>query len=250
MTLSSRGSRDTLLVPSTIAGTTSAVASPRPKTPWAHALGPPASHPGALECQVLRLQACPCAQRHTPWAPVEAAFALALSRPRSLRNLAGPLLGVKASRSSCLLGAGLVAKGKIQLGLGCGHRWSDPGWTRHTPGPLGEAHVPPELCESEERKAPSHGTHFSRCRSYVAGGEEAMRVHGGQCPCTAWAPPPRATLVLTQRKYAINLPLQQNQRLFIKNVTEPSICVHVTAVYVRFRPNNTRTLLQKEHMLV
>lgn len=78
-----------------------------------------------------------------------------------------------------------------------------------------------------------------------------MRVHGGQCPRTERAPHPEPRLFSLRGKYAINLPLQQNQRLFIKNVTEPSICVHVTAVYVvRFRPNNTPTLLQKEHVLV
>lgn len=42
-------------------------------------------------------------------------------------------------------------------------------------------------------------------------------------------------------RYAINLPLQQNQHVFfIKNVIEPIICVHVTAVYVvPFGTNNT-----------
>lgn len=48
-------------------------------------------------------------------------------------------------------------------------------------------------------------------------------------------------------KYAINLPLQQNQHVFfIKNVTEPIISVYVTVVYVvPLRTNNTLSLPQK-----
>ena len=174
-----------------------------------------------------------CPASH-PRAPVEAAFALALPRPRSLGTLPGPLLGVKASRSPCLLGTGLAAKGKAQLGLGCGQRWRDPGWTRHTPGPLGEAHVPPELCESEERKEPSQGTHFSRCRSYVAGGEEAMRVHGGQRPCTEWAPPPRAALVLTQRKICYKFAITAKAMSFLLRLSQSQLFVFMSPLCMLF----------------
>lgn len=54
-----------------------------------------------------------------------------------------------------------------------------------------------------------------------------------------------------EEKYAINLPLQQHQHdFFIKNVTEPVICVYVTAVCVVTFRTNMLPRPQKEHVSV